>query len=317
MYNAEQKRAFIMDFSDKISIVKYAFDLFEGIAPYEESLNSDICTWDAATLQPVVEKFCGIRDQSKVRPLYILRGYAEWCTNHGVPGACRAVFEIRDISADKMRRQMIKHPAQLQVYLDALFDPEDEETTDNNFRTYFWLSFAGMKEEDILQTQCLDVDLRHMRISHNGTDYPLYSEGVPAVMNSANLTSFVFKNDNYAGGKSYRDRIPGDLIMRGIRAVPSIQTIRVELSRHLRDAKDAGRTQLELTPYRVWLSGMFYRKWIAEQAGQSVDFSAEARLAMGDRVYKLDIGRNTQAAKFRELVHDYEIDYQRWKTTFN
>lgn len=315
MYNTERKKAFTKDFTVNSGTVQYAHRLFERLAPYEEELGADICTWNVSTLQPIVEKFCGMREQSKTRPLYILRGYASWCVNHGVPGACLDIFEIRDVSAEKMRRRMIKHPAQLQSYLDALFEPESEETVDNTYRAYYWLSFAGMREEEIMQVRRKDVDLRHMRVSFNGADYPMYAEGVPSVMNAATLGSFTYKHPNYTK-QIRRDRVEGDMIMRGIRSMPSMKAVRVELTRHLNDAREAGRTKLELSPYRVWLSGMFYRKWAAEQAGQAADFSAEARAAMGDRVYKLDLGRNSQDAKFREIRRDYEIDYQRWKTTF-
>ncbi len=316
MYNMGQKQAFMRDFSEKQSVIEYGFRLFEALEPYEEEWGADICTQPLDRVKPVVEKFCGMRDQSKARPLYILRGYAEWCVAHGVPDARLDICEIRDIGEDKMRRQMVKVPAQLQVYLDAVFDPEDDETTDTNLRTFLWLAFSGMRDTDILRLRSGDVDFRRMKVLFEGAEYPLYAESILSVSNSAQLTRFAYRHDNYANGLSYIDRIPGDLLMRGIRAVPSLQSIRVKITQKARQARESGKTTLELGYYRVWLSGMFYRKWTEEQAGKPVDFSAEARAVMGDRVYRLDKGRNTQSAKFRELVRNYEIDYQRWKTTF-
>ena len=76
------------------------------------------------------------------------------------------------------------------------------------------------------------------------------------------------------------------------------------------------KTDLKLSYFRVWISGLFYRMYERERAGMPVDFSAAAAQFMEGKTYKLDRGRNTPEAKKRQLTRDYLEDYERWKLAF-
>ena len=80
--------------------------------------------------------------------------------------------------------------------------------------------------------------------------------------------------------------------------------------------RDAGHTDLKLSYYRVWISGVFFRAFENEQMGIEPDFSTVVSQQVEGKTYKLDSGRNTQDAKKRQLVHDYLEDYQRWKLAY-
>ena len=72
---------------------------------------------------------------------------------------------------------------------------------------------------------------------------------------------------------------------------------------------------MQLSYYRVWLSGRFYRLYETELAGGAVDFTELAAEHMEGKTYKLGSGRNTPMAKQRKLAAEYAIDYNRWKAT--
>ena len=104
--------------------------------------------------------------------------------------------------------------------------------------------------------------------------------------------------------------------MRGLRATASLKAMRVELSRRSKSKRDDGHTDLKLSYYRVWISGVFFRAYENEQMGIEPDFSTVVSKRVEGKTYKLDSGRNTQDAKKRQLVHDYLEDYQRWKLAY-
>lgn len=316
MYNEEQKQAFMRDFSDNITIVTFGFKLFNSIEPYEREWGADLCTIEKEKLQPVVEKFCGVRNSSKSLPMYILRGYAKWCLDKGMPGARHDLLDIKELSEEKMRFQMIRLPAQLQDYLDALCDKEELETNDNTIRAYLWLCFAGMMEEDIANVTTKNVNLKNKRVLYDGAEYILPPESIPAITNVTRLRSFAFYNTSYVNGPTRRDRVDGNQLLRGVRATPDMYYFRTTISRRAKAAVQSGRTKYELTPYRVWLSGVFYRKWIAEQSGQKPDFTAEAKVELSKKSGKMNQTSSIRPAAIQEKIHGFDVDYQRWKKTF-
>lgn len=316
MYNEEQKQAFMRDFSDNITIVTFGYKLFNAIEPYEREWGTDLCTIERERLQPVVEKFCGIRNSSKSLPMYILRGYAKWCLDKGLPGARRDLLDIKELSEEKMRFQMIRLPTQLQEYLNALFDKEELETNDNTIRTYLWLCFAGMMEEDIANVTTKNVDLKNKRILYNGAEYTLPPESIQAITNVTKLKSFAFYNISYVNGPTRRNRVDGDILLRGVRAVPDMYYFRTAISRRSKAAVQSGKTKYELTPYRVWLSGVFYRKWVAEQSGQRPDFTAEAKIELSKNAANAKSTTPLRPSALQDKIHGFNVDYQRWKKTF-
>lgn len=317
MYNESLKTKFVQGYTKSISTANVCNTIFNAVEKYEREWDADICTQDENVLQPIIEELVGFRARSKYMRLIILKDYVKWCMAMGVPGACDGMFKINTIGLEKIKQQTISSPAHLENYLNEICEPVEEKTTDNIYRCYYWLAFAGIKEEDILNVKCSDVDFSRMVVRYNNTEVPIYREAVQAFKNCTELTQFVYKHPNYSADKIvWKDRAPGDTIVRGVRAQASLKAMRVELSRRSKNKRDDGMTDLKLSYYRVWISGVFHRAYENEQMGIEPDFSSIVSQQLEGKTYKLDSGRNTQEAKKRQLVHDYLEDYQRWKLAY-
>lgn len=315
MYNEELKTKFVRGYTNSISTAEVCQTIFNAFEQYEVGWGADLCTRSTEELQPVIDSLVGFRARSKWMRLIILKDYVKWCIGMKVPGACDGMLKIETIGLEKVKHQTVASPLHLQRYLDSICEPESEETTDNIYRCFYWLAYGGVAEEDILSIKCSDVDLNNMVVRYNNTEVPIYREALPAFKNCVNLTQFVYKHPNY-DKLVYKDRADGDTLVRGIRSAPSIKAMRVELSRRSRAKMDEGKTDLKLSYFRVWISGLFYRMYERERAGMPVDFSASAAQFMEGKTYKLDRGRNTPEAKKRQLARDYLEDYERWKLAF-
>lgn len=316
MYNTELKEKFAKEYTEKISVRDACLSVFNAFEKYETKWDADLCTQSKETLEPVVENLLGLRAKSQQLRFVILQEYVKWCLKNKVPGACDGMLLV-DVSAlSKMKRQTVKNPMHLQRYLNEICDTESEHTADNTLRCFYWMAYGGMGEEDIFRVRSKNVDLQNLLVHLDGTDYPIYREAIPAFKNCMTLTQFLYKHPNYGADKTvYRDRADGDILIRGIRAIPSVMSMRAELSRRSKRCFDEGRTTLQLSYYRAWISGVFYRTYEAELAGIPVDFSGVAANFMHGKTYKLESGRNTPMAKQRKLAADYTVDYERWKAT--
>lgn len=312
MYNQNLKNQFIESYSTRDSVKKFCVTVFEAFEKYELEWGADLCTRTADELQPALSKMVGFRSRSKLMRIIILKDYVRWCIGMSVDGACDGMFNITNVGLDKVKIQTVANPQHLQQYLDAVCSPEDERTTDNIYRCYYWLAYAGMDEEDILKVQCKDVDFRNMVVNYprKMTTVPLYPQSLKAFHNCVECDTFVFKHPNYTKPVD-RQRADGTTLVRGIRSESTLSSIRMALSRLSKQNED--KTPLRLSYFRVWISGVFHRMYEREIAGEAPYFDDIVAEQMEGKTYKLDSGRNTMAAKHRQLVRDYEEDYQRWK----
>lgn len=315
MYNQEQKTRFIKDYTGSLNTANVAETIFNAFERYEIAWSADLCTRSAEELQPVVDEITGLRSRSKWMTLTILKEYVKWCLLMKVPDACDGMLHIEGIGLDKVKHQMVSSPFHLQRYLDDVFDAESEETIDNIYRCYFWMAYGGIDEEDTILVKKEDVDFPNMIIRYKDTNIPIYREAIPAFHNAVSLTSFLYKHPNYS--KSIRrDRVPGDTIMRGIKATTKTFTMRTTLSKRNIKAVEDGITDLQLSFYRVRMSGLFYRVYEMERAGLPASFSDAALRVMEGKTYALH-GREKIHHKQNKIERDYMEDYQRWKLAFS
>lgn len=318
MYNTEIKNRFAKEYTTSISVREACLSAFNACEKFELQWGSDLCTQTTETLQPAIDKLIGLRSKSIQLRFTIYREYVKWCLKNGIPGACDGMLHVDASGLNKMREQTVKNPRHLQSYLDSICDPESEKTTDNTMRCYYWLAYAGMAEGEIFNIKSSNVMLDNMIVVHNAEEYPIYREAIPAIRNCMELKSFRYKHPNYSADKiTYRDRAEGDILIRGIRSTPSMASMRAELSRRSRDRINSGSTNLQLSYYRVWISGIFYRMYECELAGIEPNFSGVVAKITENKTYKLDSGRNTREAKMRKLSYEYMTDYRRWKLTLN
>lgn len=314
MYNEDIKIRFIREYTKSITRADACVQAFDAMQPYEEQWGADLCTRTKEELSPVIEQLVGFRVRSRWQRIIIFQKYVRWCLANKIEGACDGMLRIDNVGLSKVRTQMVSNPTQLQMYLDAICDPESEQTIDNIYRCFYWMAYSGMDEDQILNTRVSDVDLENMIIRADGNEYDICREAIPAFRNATTLTEFVYKHPNYPPDKIVRrNRAPGDMLIRGFRSSASASSIRVELSRRSKKNMQDGSTDKQLSHYRVWLSGLFYRMHKREVAGIPVDFSGAASKFMEGKTYKLDSGRNTPEAKKRAVANDYLQDYERWK----
>lgn len=313
MYNEQLKNEFVREYTSSESIGNACKAVFNATEKYEQEWSQDICTKDETILEPVLEEIVGFKNRSKYMRLSILKDYAEWCIKKRVPGACDGMLKVHIVGLKKMRQQTISCPAHLESYLNKVFDPADEKTLDNIYRCYYWFAFAGIKEEDIVSIKRDNVDFVQMIVRYGGMEYPIYREAIPAIKNCIELNQFLYKHPCYKAEQIWRDRYPGDTLIRGIRSNPSIKAMRVALSRHSKSKRDSGDVDLKLSYHRVWISGLFYRMYEQEQIGIEPDFKPIISQQLGLGVHKSDAGNNTQEDVKRQLVYEYCNDYQRWK----
>lgn len=312
MYNEKQKLAFIKDTVTNLSTEDLCRNVFNSLEKYEEEWGADLCTKTSDELRPVIEQLVGFRVHSKWTRIILLRKYVNWCIVNGVPGAIDGVSGIDTLGLSKVRTMTVFTPAALQDYLNCICEPESEKTVDNIYRCYYWLAFSGMDEEDIMNVKTNEVDFENMLINHDGRSYIIYRESIPAFKNCVNLTEFVYKHPNYSKDV-IKNRVPGDTLIRGVKRSISTMAMRTELSRRAKKFIDSGETNIKLSYYRAWISGLFYRTYEAETRGISPSFKGAAERFMEGKVYKLDSGRNTPEAKKRQIMNDYLQDYERWK----
>lgn len=317
MYNESIKTKFVRNYTNSISMAKFCETIFNKIEYYELQWGADLCTRTVEELQPVINVMVGVRARSKWSTLIVLKDYVKWCIGEGIPDVCDGMLKINTIGLDNIKIQMVSLPKHLQKYLDEIYDPEDMKTTDNIYRCFFWLAYSGMKEEDILNVKCNEVDLINLVVYHNGQSFEIYREAIPAFKNCVTLSSFVYNHPLYSADKTvWKTRADGDTLIRGIRSLPTLNSMRMTLSRKAREAIDANKTNQRLSYYKVYLSGLFYRMYEREKSGLSVDFTDAALKFMEGKEYKLEKGCKTKEIKKRQIINDYVEDYNRWKLAF-
>lgn len=321
MYNEEVKKRFLERYPEGKAMRRAYEALFEAISQHETEWGADICTKNHEELQPVITQIAGVRMSSAEHRIYMLRDYTRWCIENDIPNACDGILQHLDIGLNKLKQMTVANPKHLQIYLNSVFAPESELTADCVFRCYFWLAYMGMDEEDIIAVKASDVDISEMIVRFKGQDYLLYRESLPSFKACVNQREFKYNHPRCKD--CWLQRTDGDLLLRGCRSNSvSRMSFRSALSRQVKVAVDEGKTLQKLSYYRAWLSGVFYRVYENESCGLPIDFKPVVRQHiekrhMEGKSYKLDIGRNTEEAKARQLESDYLNDYKRWKKVYH
>ncbi len=316
MYNPMLKERFIADYSDKESMQAMARGFFELFEEYETKWAADLCTRSAEEIEPIVNKMIGMRRGSKYSRMNVLSMYLKWCVEHQVPGAKDTRGEIVVSRDDNMRRGTVANPAHLQWYLNQLLRPESEDTIDNVLRCYYWLAYGGATEDEALGVKISDVNFTTMTVKCSGyKEIPIYREALPAFRSCTELTQFRVVLPHYKKD-SFRDRAPGDLLLRGIKPEINHSAFRVPMSNKTKAAVEAGKTDLRLSYFRVFISGVFYRTYELERAGMPIDFKkiASSQLQVIDRskLTKPQNAKTRRTLKAREFQYDYEC----WKRVY-
>lgn len=321
MYNAEQKMKFIKESTDSQHYARSATSIFEAISKFEEQWGADFCTQEAETIEPAVEAVVGLRKLTIATRIAILQKYCRWCIANGVPGAKDSISKINSAFIGNMRDRTVSGPQQLQIYLDNLFSPVEQNRPDIVYRCYFWLAFAGVSERDAIHVTADEINAMSLTVTHNGRQYPLYREAMPALSSACDLKYFVchHNNPNYDFEKY---RLPGNEILRltswttrGARDdwsdEKTINVMRNAISIRANGSNLNKEVGKRLTYGGAMLSGMFYRKFEQERAGVIVNFKEEAD----------EWARSMQTLPPKSQINNkeknYYDDYCRWKMAFS
>ncbi len=312
MYNEEQKLKFISDFTKSVARANVCKTIFNAIEPYEEKWGDDMCTRSGEELQPMMNDLIALRSRTTWYRHLVLREYTKWCIANGVDGARDGIFHVKLDSLDRYRRQTIANPLHLKRVLDELYLPEEEKTVDNIMRCFLWLAYGGGDDEDIVNTTKYDVHLDEMYVKCGEYEAVIYREAIPSIKNCMELTQFVYPHPLVPKDKTaYIDRIDGIQLLRGKKHC-KLLSIRTNLTKTVKSKRESGETDCEITYFRVWISGVFYRMHERELAGFEVDFRPLAERIV-DNYPEPASDKRTRQSQIYEIIREYNSDYIRWK----
>lgn len=320
MYNEDIKIAFIDSVTSSESVRSNLINMFNNIEKFEEACSSDICTMTFSEIEPILKQITGFRSSSSKLRIKALKDYTRWCVDRRIEGAVdgMADFESQSLSGlEKFKTHTLSSPMHLQSYLNACLTDVDANTVDNTFRCFYWLAYGGMAEQDIFKTTIGDVDFRTMSIRYFASEIPIYREALSAFRYCVESDTFNYEHSTYTNkDHAVMPRITGNLLVRGCKAQPDMYSFRTTLSRRSKKALESGKTDLEMSYYRVWLSGLFYRMYELEQIGMEVDFRPIVTQYMEAKVPKEEFREEKTKKKILSLIRDYKKDYVRWKEVY-
>lgn len=308
MYNEERKMRFL---EETRSSVDFGRSVFNTIAPHEEKENKDLCELSIEVLQPIANTKFGSRTRTSDSTIAFLRSYVCWCKEQGYP-TTSDVYDLKTEMDEKMKRMMIASPTHLEVVLNKVFDPVQDETVDCLYRCYIWMAFAGIEESETPEVRVDEIDFDSMTIEHGGRSYEIYREAVPAFKMACTATQFRYVNPNYTNGKQggYRNRHPGEHLLRGIRSEKiKLTTIRSVVGKKFK------AEAVETSYGKIRLSGLFYKTYEMERFGEPINFDSFVVEHMGktEHKYHANYTRNKLA---NGIKRDLEDDYECWKAAF-
>lgn len=313
MYNEAQKIKFIKDTAKSIKSAESMEYMFNRCEKYEILWNKDVCCASDVEIQQLINNIAGFRTSSTSLYLKYLRRYISWCTNHGVEGTRNKIRNIDTDDLSRFRRAYVANPTHLQYYLDLIFDPEDDMTVDNVYRSYFWVAFSGILEKDLTTINRSDIDFYTMSILHNGDRFPIYRDGIKALRNASTLDGFLYKHPNYSNDV-LRKRVDDYTLLSGIRGVPSVETFRSQVRAKILKSAKGDEISVAISYDRVRLSGIFYRVYQCEQAFMQTDLSDEINRRVRENILS---GGNMKESVYRYQVNArLNSDYDKWKRAF-
>lgn len=320
MYNQEIKERFISQFAKSADGAERNVRLYKKLGAYERRWSADLCTRSAEEIESALTEALGVirKDNTRFARASVY-AYLKWCKDNDIEGAIDPV-KIKISTEDNVRVRMITGPLQLQRYLDQVFKPEDMQTVDNAYRCYCWLAFGGVPDNEVFNVTIDEVDFTRMVVRHNGEEFPIYREAVPAFKNCVTCTEFYAEcNRVYTNTMRVRRRPDIKTLIRTTGKTANRTTIISQFQKRVKYAMDTGQTTLNLSYSRIWLSGIFYRVYEAERAGIEPDF-----IEIADWMIKANGASDVESKTWSEhrtylrtIKYGLQKDYAEWKKLFN
>lgn len=309
MYNEEIKARFLHDYTSSQAMIASMRCTFNKTAPFEFSANKDICAFNKDELEEIINEILGVRSSSRRARYGILNRYCKWCLEHNIPGACNGISQTKydKSDTDAIGNNTVSNPAELNRYLDILFDPITDCTIHNMYRCMAWLAFMGVLEKDMMSIEEKDVDLLNKTFVYNGVKIPIYEEAMPAFSVFIGCKQFRHRHPNYKV-VSWRDKCDGSTFLRGIKPIAALELIS-SYTRHLRTNRPADLTK-RLSYNDIRLSGLCYKQYVMEVAG--VD-PIPQNAVLYEPQYGLEKNNKSSSNKITCFLNDYSS----WKSYYN
>lgn len=327
MYNEAFKARFLDEVYPSRSGL--LLSVFGGAERFERELNTDLSEMNTSEMQMVLDNLSGTRSSSAELVAIIIRQYVRWASLNGMNTQADTEKLIVSV-VGKIRSRLVASPYHLKKILDFVFPNTQSNSAEYLYRTYMWLAFIGLTEEEAINTTTDEVDLDSMSIRSciDGEEYNICLESRNDIQHACWMDFFVETRG------SVQKRIPrpsGKYILRGKTERDPDEnvcaTIRPIVSRAFKKAKkiaeestSAGtqRLSLDLSFKRVYWSGIFWRARNAEVAGEDPEeyFTqiAMKEIRTSNHVYTKS---NTEAKLLRKTVSVYMSDYESWKCAFS
>lgn len=315
MYNQDIKNRFMWENEDSIGKSSAAYnayeELFEISAPLETEKGRDLAELyrsEMAYLDELVET------QSKIPPMRYkanLLRYFTWYKKKYPDAITRPALSWVLDSLSGYKRSIVSSPTHLQIELNKIFRPEDGGTIDIVYRSFFWIAFAGVRcREDADLLEVKDIDVESMTFILDGHRYPIYPQGLKAMLLAAKNSSLMYEHSNYKEGTVvYKTRVAGDKVLRGIKGDADDQWIMESIRKRTAAAAKEDSTAKRLSYRSVMHSGAFYRQYELEASGMDVDFSAVVKESRHGKTFSkasLAAARGKTNALFKD-------EYYIWK----
>lgn len=312
MYNAERKQSFIAEYTDERFTQELCIALFNAVEEYEERWGADICTMPSTAVKPCVESLVTSKKATIDQRIRVLKAYARWCIDSGFPGACDGLLTVPVTGYEKIKTRLVMGPEHLQKCLDEICKPDTFDSTDNAFRVICWLIFNGVTDSDLDKIKASDVNFNNCTYRYNASTHPIFPEAERAFKSCVYSTEFSMRGNSPQTASHFRNRYEGDVLIRGIKGIPNIYSIRVDFSRR---KSENGERVMKLSMDRIRTSGRFYRWYMQERMGVRPDIeqyvtedimSKEHHVADESYVRKL----------INATIRDTKEDYNSWKIAY-
>ena len=318
MYNGDLKTDFVHAYTTSRSTMNRLRLLFRATEPYERSLSRDLSAFTVDDLERFLDTYgYALTTEKTSVPLQLIRAYSAWCVRRGVEGATDAAFHVIIDREAHIRRYMVSSPGHLASVMNSLFYPLAEQSTDILMMGFFWLSFSGLLEDDIMEVMTCDLDFERMTVTCRGVEYPIYPESSEALRACTQLTQLKIiktKTDFRRPHQYFRQRVESPHLLRGTMGPPVKAKFRVAV-RKCYNRPGQSQDVPVLSAVRLWQSGFFYRTYMAEKAGIAPSFDTVS-LSEDLRHLMEVVDKRVMNVSLKKRLDGYSAEYEAWKSAF-
>ncbi len=203
---------------------------------------------------------------------------------------------------EKETLQYVKGPQHMKKIIECTFGQDIySATTKTPFAGFVWLIYIGLTIDEACALRGGDVDLSSGSISLKSGRYTIPQEAMEIFSILKTSTTLIYKNANYQNDIN-RKRVDGNLLLRGVRGNPASNSFMIYARRKMRDAFLNGACETRTTLDKVYMSGVFWRAYCAELAGE--------RSTSNFRVRDIVTGEESECAYNRNKRYYYNREYK-------